>query len=263
MKKKFTIFGHSGFLGKNIVDFLEKNNLRYFLPKRDKYVFKKNLNNIIYCIGTDDIYKNPIETINSNLYRLSQVLEKNTFKSFLFTSTTRVYLGSKKTGETNDLIVNPNHKTYAFNLLKIASENLCLSKDNKNIKVVRLSNLYGNHFKNQIYLLPTLLKESKKKGKISININKNSKKNYVNVDDVIPLIFKIINKSRHRIYNIASNKSYSLDFIAKHIKKRSKCRVVYKNQQIKYHEPKIDINRVKKEFKFIPKDHFKDFLLKK
>ena len=41
MKKKFTIFGHSGFLGKNIVDFLEKNNLRYFLPKRDKYVLKK------------------------------------------------------------------------------------------------------------------------------------------------------------------------------------------------------------------------------
>ena len=60
MKKKFTIFGHSGFLGKNIVDFLEKNNFRYFLPKRDKYVFKKNLGNIIYCIGTDDIHKNPL-----------------------------------------------------------------------------------------------------------------------------------------------------------------------------------------------------------
>ena len=46
-------------------------------------IFSKNLGNIIYCIGTDDIHKNPLETINSNLYRLSQVLENNTKTAFV------------------------------------------------------------------------------------------------------------------------------------------------------------------------------------
>ena len=163
MKKKFTIFGHSGFLGKNIVNHLKKNNYKYFLPARDQYVFRKNLNNVIYCIGTDNIYKNRLDTINSNFVNLCKVLEKNTYKSFLFISSTRVYLGTKKTKENDNLIVNPNLKTYAFNFLKLASENFCLSKENKKIKVVRLSNLYGKYFTNQIYLLPTLLRESKKK----------------------------------------------------------------------------------------------------
>ena len=59
MKKKFTIFGHSGFLGKNIVDFLEKNNFRYFLPKRDKYVFKD---------GIFDIGKRDFSASNTKIY---------------------------------------------------------------------------------------------------------------------------------------------------------------------------------------------------
>jgi nucleoside-diphosphate-sugar epimerase len=123
-----------------------------------------------------------------------------------------------------------------------------------------LSNLYGKYFSNQIYLLPTLLRESKKNKEISININKNSKKNYISVNDVIPLIMKIINKGKYRIYNIASNKLYSLKFIAKCIKKNTNCKINYKNQNIKYDEPKININRIKKEFSFSPKDNFKKFL---
>ena len=263
MKKKFTIFGHSGFLGKNIVNYLKKNNYKFFLPKRDQHTFKKNLDNIIYCIGNDNIDKNPLDSINSNFVNLCKVLEKNKYKSFLFVSSTRVYLGTKKTREDDNLTVNTNKKPYAFNFLKLASENFCLLKNNKNIKVVRLSNLYGKYFSNQIYLLPTLLRESKNKGNISININKNSIKNYVNVEDVIPLILKIINKSKFRIYNIASNKLYSLKFIADCIKKNTKCKIKYSNQKIRYNEPKINITRVKKEFKFSPRDNFKSFLLQK
>lgn len=261
MKNKFTIFGHTGFLGRNILEYLKKKKHAIFLPPRKKYIFKKNLENIIYCIGSDDVLKNPLDTIDSNFRILCKVIEQNNFKSFLFVSSTRVYLGNKETKESSYIKIDTNQMTYFFNILKLASENFCLSKNNKNIKVVRLSNLYGKYFKKQIYLLPTLLRKSKNKGKIVIKINKNSKKNYLDVNCAIPQILKIVSKSKYRIYNIASNKLYPIKFIIENLQKKSKFEVVYKNQKTRYDEPKIDITRVKKEFKFKPKDNFKKFLL--
>ena len=90
MKKKFTIFGHTGFLGKNIIDYLKKNKFGYFLPPRNKYKFKKNLNNIIFCIGSDDVIKKPLNAIDANLKILCEIVENNRFDSFLFISSTRI-----------------------------------------------------------------------------------------------------------------------------------------------------------------------------
>ena len=262
MKKKFTVFGHSGFLGKNVVNYLIKNGFKYFLPPRNKYKFKKNLNNVIFCIGSDNVFNNPINAINANLKILIEVIENNRFDSFLFISSTRIYLGSKKTREIDEININPNNPTYLFNLLKLASENYCLSKKNKNIKIVRLSNLYGEYFKDQIYLLPTLLRNIKRNKKITITINKNSKKNYLDVNDAIPLFLKILKKSKYKIYNIASNRSYSLSYIIQNLKINKNFKIEYKNQKTRYDEPRINIDRVKKEFKFKTKDNFKEFLIK-
>ena len=257
---KFTIFGHKGFLGRNIIDYLNINNIQYYLPPRNKYVFKKNLGNIIYCIGDDNVLKNPLNSVNANLKILYEILEKNRFQSFLFISSTRVYLNSKDTKENSIIKIDPQDPKYQFNILKLASENFCLSKNNKRIKVVRLSNLFGEYFSNQIYLLPNLLKNAKRKKIIKIMINKKSKKNYLYVNDAISLIFRIIKKSKYRIYNLASDKLYSIEFILNEIKKKTSCKIIYSNQNTRYDEPKINITRVKKEFKFKPSNNFKSFL---
>lgn len=261
MKKKYTIFGHTGFLGKNLTEYLKKKGHKVFLPSKKKYIFKKNLENVIYCIGTDDVLNNPLKAIDSNLKILCKVIEKNNFKSFLFISSTRVYLGNKKTKENSFIKIDSNNSTFFFNILKLASENFCLSKKNKKIKVVRISNLYGRYFKKQIYLLPTLLRQAQNIDTTIIRINKHSKKNYLDVDCAIPQILKIIDKSKFRIYNIASNKLYSIKFIIDNLQKKSKFKVIYENQKIKYDEPRINIDRVKREFKFKPKDKFRNFLL--
>ena len=51
MKKKikYTIFGHKGFLGSNLVKYLKNSNCDVYLPSRNKVKFDKNLNNVIYC----------------------------------------------------------------------------------------------------------------------------------------------------------------------------------------------------------------------
>ena len=258
-KEKYTIFGHRGFLGKNIVHYLRKKEKKYFLPKK-KNKFSKNLNNVIYCIGVYDVLDNPIKSIDASLKILSEIIINNKFKSFVLISSTRLYLNSKKTNENDKISIDPNSKNYFFNSLRLTAENFCLSQNNRKIKVVRISNLYGDYFKSQKYFLPNLIRNSIEKKLISITINKNSKKNYLNVQDAVEVLIKIINKGKYRLYNIASDKRYSLDFISKTIQKITKCKIKYYNQKIKYDEPLININRVKKEFKFKPKNDFKNKL---
>ena len=95
-----------------------------------------------------------------------------------------------------------------------------------------------------------------------MTINKNSKKNYLDVVDAIEIILKIIKTSKYRLYNIASSKRYSLDFVSQVIQKHTKCRINYINQKKIYNEPIININRIKKEFNFKSNNNFKESLIK-
>jgi nucleoside-diphosphate-sugar epimerase len=262
MKKniKYTVFGHNGFLGTNIVKYLKKKNYDIFLPPRNKIKFTRNLNNVIYCIGSDDVLRDPINAIESNLMILCKIILNNKFKSFIYISSTRLYLNSKKTNENDSIKIDTNSSNYFYNSLKAAAETFCLSQKNKNIKVVRLSNLYGLNFKDQIYLLPSLIRNSKINKKINIYINKESKKNYININDVIDIIIKITNKSKYRLYNIASDKRLAIKKIASIVKKVTDCKIAYSNQKEKVNEPIIDITRIKKEFKFKPINNFNDFI---
>ena len=230
------------------------------MPPRNKTKFTKNLDNVIYCIGSDDVLSNPINAIESNLMILCKIILNNKFKSFLYISSTRLYINSNNTNENNSIKINTNSKNYFYNSLKVAAENFCLSQKNKNIKVVRLSNLYGLNFKNQTYLLPSLIRNSKLNKKINIYINKESKKNYININDVIDIIIKIMSKSKYRLYNIASDKRLAIKKIVSIIKKVTDCKVVYSNQRERNNEPIIDISRIKKEFKFKPNNNFNDFI---
>ena len=262
MKKniKYTVFGHTGFLGNNIVKFLKKKNYDVFLPSRNKIKFTKNLNNIIYCIGSDNVLDDPINAIQSNLMMLSKIIINNKFKNFIYISSTRLYLNSKNTNEKDAIKIYTSSKNYFYNSLKAVAENFCLSQKNKNIKVIRLSNLYGLNFRKQIYLLPSLIRNSKNNKKINIYINKKSKKNYININNVIDIIIKIMNKSKYRLYNVASDKRLTIEKIASSIKKVTNCKIIYSNQKERFDEPKIDITRIKKEFKFKPTNNFDNFM---
>ena len=259
MKKKnnlYTIFGSSGFFGTNLYKVLKERKKKIFIPKKNKYLFNKNLGNIIYCIGTSESIKNPKNALIANLEILSKILTNNKFQTFTYLSSIRVYSKSSKTKETDKITFNHNEKGVYFKSLKLAAESLCLQMNNPKIKIIRLANVFGHYFSNQIYLLPTLLRQSITKRKISIIINKNSKKNYLNVNDAINVILKIINKSKHQIYNVASDKQISIGQISEKIKKFTNCKVLYKNSNIIFNEPKINIQRIKKEFNFKPEIKF-------
>ena len=261
MKKKdnlYTIFGSSGFFGSNLHKSLKEKKKKIFIPKKNEYSFKKNLGNVIYCIGTSESIKDPKNALTANLEILSKILINNKFKTFTYLSSIRVYSKSSKTKESDKIIFNYNEKGVYFKSLKLAAESLCLQMNNPKIKIIRLANVFGDYFSDQIYLLPSLLRQSITKKKIDITINKSSRKNYIHINEAIDVILKIINRSKYQIYNVASDKQISLGQISKIIQKLTNCKITYKNSNIVFNEPKINIQRIKKEFDFKPKVKFEN-----
>ena len=260
-KNSFTIFGQ-GFVGTNISIFLKKKKCKLFIPKKGKYKFKKNLHNVIYCIGNQNWLKDPEATYNANLAMVPKIIFNNKFDSFTLLSTTRLYFANPrtKTSENDPININSNNKNFLYNSLKIAAENLCLTLNNKNIKVIRMSNLFGDNFTNQAYILPTWIRDSIINKKIDLYINKNSTKDFIYVDDAFDVLLKIIKKGKHRLYNVASGKNIKLSKILKEIKKITNCRINYTNTSNIIKEPKINIKRIVNEFNFKAKNNLIDLL---
>ena len=116
-----------------------------------------------------------------------------------------------------------------------------------------MSNLFGDNFTKQIYLLPSLIRNSINEKKITIFINKKSSKDFIHVNEALDVLFKIIKQGKYRLYNIASGKNIELSKILQKIKKITNCKINFKNQNKLIKEPIIDISRIKKEFNFKPK----------
>ena len=123
-----------------------------------------------------------------------------------------------------------------------------------------MSNLFGNNFTNQAYILPTWIRNSIKYKKIDIYISKKSTKDFIYVDDAFEVLLKIIKKGKHRMYNIASGKNIKLFEILDEMKKITNCKINYTNSTKIIKEPKINIKRIKKEFNFKPKNNLIDLL---
>ncbi len=257
----YTIFGSSGFIGREIIKKLKQKKIRVFKPKKNVFKFSKNLGHVIYCVGSDDWKDKPKKGYFSNLGHLQKIVHNNNFKSFIFLSTTRLYLNSNKNvTEKDNIFVKPDDINYYYNILKVASESLILNIK-KNIIVLRLSNVFGNNF-NSPLLLPTLIRNAIQKSKINISISVSSTKDYILIDDVINLIFKIQKKNKFKIYNIASGKNISLKKIIQIIKRETNCKVFTKNQNVKIKEPIISVNQIKKEYNFKPSLNIENHLPK-
>ena len=258
----FTIFGHTGFIGSHLKKKLKKHKL--ILPKRGQIQINKFLGNIIYCIGSDDWMKDYYNSYKANIGFVPEIIHKNRFNSFTFLSTTRIYKKSKSTYENTLIRVNPNDRDDFYNLKKICAESLLLSQ-NKKINIIRLSNVYGENFGSPL-VLPKFINDAINKKKIFLTINKNSSKDFLNIQDAIEMIYQISKKNKGGVYNVASGKMYKLITIAKELKKITGCKIILKNQNILVKEPKININKIKKDFKFRAKSDLLsdlDILVKK
>ncbi|MGL4172442.1 SDR family oxidoreductase [Morganella morganii] len=212
---KYTVIGSSGFIGSHMVTFLESMNKECFCPDRD-YLYNKeiDLGTVFYCAGYGDCKNNIYNVIDANVNKLKEILTQANFQKLVYVSSTRIYLNSKYSAENSDLNICHNDERKLFNLTKLVAEELCL-RSNKDIVIVRPSNVYGLALNSTLFL-PQIIKNAINNNHVDMYVNSDYEKDYVSVDDVVTVMYKLAESilSSGNIYNIASGYNVSAKSIA-------------------------------------------------
>jgi len=246
---RFTILGANGFIGSNLTNYLKTKNCEIFTPNISE-IQSENLGHVIYCIGiTSDFRERPYDTVNSHVSLLNDFLKNRDFESFLYLSSTRVYMNSSSTNEANSLIVNPNKFTEIYNISKIMGESICLSSKKPNIRIARLSNVIGKNFESDDFIF-SLIHDAIKNKEILLHSQLKSEKDYILVNDVVEILYKISMSGKSKIYNIASGKNLSVEKIMELLKKLTSCKVQIDNNANLNKFKEINIEKIKNEFEF-------------
>lgn len=248
---KFSIFGSNGFIGSSIVKYLETQNIEYeLLEPNDKKIKNRQLGHVIYAIGvTGDFRQRYFDTVESHVCVLHKILKECKFESFLYLSSTRIYSGTKSSSESENIVINPNNIEDLYNISKLMGESLCLSMNSSKIRVARLSNVVGNNLEQNDFL-SSIIHDAINKKKILIRTTESSEKDYVHIDDVVKILYQISLKGNERVYNIASGKNTKVLEIMNEIKKFVNCNIEFSPDAIEQIFPRIEINRIEKEFNF-------------
>jgi nucleoside-diphosphate-sugar epimerase len=250
---KFTILGSSGFIGSHLANYFNQLGISYYAPlHNDPSIFENNLGHLIYCIGlTADFRQQPFNTVKAHVCYLLDILENADFESLLYLSSTRMYLGSKMTNEDKALSVNPIDKDNLYNISKIMGEALCLSSNRPNVRVIRLSNVYGYDHKSTNFLT-SIIQEALINKKVVLRSSLESAKDYVSIDDVVSLIPQIAVKGQYSVYNVASGININNQILLANLQELTGCTVEVSPKAEAIIFPKIAVNRICNEFNFYP-----------
>ena len=252
----FTVFGGGGFLGAHLVAHLKSRGHTVTVPGRDlDGIVNIDLGRVIYAIGlTGDFRSRPFDTVEAHVCLLSRLLQKCRFESWLYLSSTRVYSGldlHKLATENSDIVVAPGSDSL-YNLSKLMGESLCLARQNPDVRVARLSNVYGAGISTDTFL-GSVLDDLRLHGRVTVNESPDSGKDYVASSDVVTLLEAISLHGQQRLYNVASGQLVTHRDLFEKIGLLTGFASDYSDGCTTRTFPLVDISLVQKEFGFQPK----------
>lgn len=230
-----TILGSTGFVGSHLASKIKGLGIEVFTPKRNENIADgRNLGHVIYCIGmTADFRKKPYETIEAHVCKLKSILESCVFDSFTYLSSTRVYINNKainkKITEEDDLVLNPNNSFDLFAASKITGELLALNCGKENIKIARLSNVFGSDFSSENFIT-SIIKDALIHNKVELRTTPDSAKDYISIDDVCSALIALATIKEKGIYNVASGFNTTNKEILDELNKLTGADIVYTSE---------------------------------
>ena len=250
----FTVLGASGYIGGRVVARLREDGAEVFTPTRDDAsIFNRNLGHVIYAIGlTADFRSRPYDTARAHVSVLTDVLEKCTFESITYLSSTRVY-GHAMSGVTGrSFNVDPSDPSDLYNLTKLTGESLCLNGKADNARVIRLSNVVGSGDVRSENFIDSLVSEAMG-GRLVVRSAPESSKDYIHIEDVAEMLPRIAASGRARIYNLASGVNVTHKEWTDEIASILPCEISYAPDAPVQVFPSIDVSQLIVEFGFSPR----------
>ncbi len=209
-----TIVGGRGFIGRHLAHALRVQGWQVDVAKRqDAKLFAQELGHVFYCAGlTADFRQNPYATVDAHVTMLANLLEYSSFTSLSYLSSTRVYAEASSTEESAALRTRPEVPDHLYNLSKLMGESLCL-QSGRDVRIVRLSNVYGRGMPQQNFL-QAVLSEAYAQKSVRFLSAASSSKDYISIEDVVRAIPHIALNGRKDIYNLAQGTNTSHQEIA-------------------------------------------------
>jgi nucleoside-diphosphate-sugar epimerase len=258
---KFTVVGGNGFIGSSIVQLLEKSGEEVWVPaKNDNQIYSENLGTVIYCAGHGDCKEDYFKVLDSNTSFLSKLLEVGLFDRLVYLSSTRVYMDQDESNEDSSLTISNTDSRRLFNLTKLVSEELLL-KSQKDIVILRPSNVYGLALKSPLFL-PSIVRNAINNGKVDMYVSPEYAKDYVSVTDVAEIVATVAKDSSliREILNLASGENVRAKEIATVLIEETKCEIVWHVSSVTENFPITNINKIKDKYEFTPRKVLDDLV---
>lgn len=248
---RFTVLGAGGYIGSHLVARLRADGYDVLTPQRDAPL-PREPGHVINAIGVaSDFRSRPFDTVRAHVAVLERYLRDETWESFLFLSSTRVYAEAASGDEDAALVVRPELPDHLYNITKIAGESLCLTLPNPKLRVVRLANVYGDDAGTETFIADVL--EAARAGAVVFRTARASEKDYVALQDVLDVLPRIAVSGQSRLYNVASGRNVSAGALADALQRYGSCRCTFAEDASTVRFPPIEIARVTREFDFRPR----------
>tara|TARA_B110000467_G_scaffold158164_1_gene173923 strand:+ start:302 stop:1141 length:840 start_codon:yes stop_codon:yes gene_type:complete len=260
------VTGSSGFIGRKVLEKLPKlgvitdydNSIRIDLQNINEVMKINSADIVIHLAGKtpkkelkwNDYFNN---NISSTLNILEYCIIKNV-KKLIYVS--NYIYGNPKYSPIDEIHpINP-HNSYSES--KYLGERLCkfyCDKMNINLIILRPFNIYGESM-NKNFLLSNLINSIKTDQKMTI-VNKDSRRDFLHVDDFVDLILKIKDYNcKFEIFNVGTGISFSFNEIIEKIEKitSKKLNLEYlEDKKIFMDDIKADISKIKEKLDWKPK----------
>jgi len=271
---KILVTGSRGFIGKQVVERLKESEImidsigsKRIDLKNSEEVMRLNTSDVVIHLGGKTMKGlDWNEYFNNNVLGTLNILEyciKKKIKKIIFVSS-YVYGNPKYTPINEEHPVDPHN---AYTRSKYFAEQLCefyAKKFDLNVIILRPFNIFGKTLPKG-FLISNLLKSIKTNEKITI-VNKDSKRDFLHIDDFVDLILKIKDYDfKFEVFNVGSGKSYSFSEVIEKIEKISlkKLNLQYEESEENFiGEVIADISKLNNKIKWDPKISFDEGLQK-
>ena len=279
------VTGSSSYIGKNLINYFEKNEIDYvgidlLKPYTKKCIriniedskinskIKKKIKAIIHlaAISTDQMsIKDPALSYKVNIFgsmNLMELAKKKKIKNFVFASSEWVY-GSFKNNEIKSIkskiIIEKLESNYAKT--KAIMEKIIVTSKKLNYSILRFGIIYGNKISN-FSVVESIVEQVKNKNIINVQSKKTSR-SFIHVDDIISAIICSLKLKGKNILDIQGPYPVSLEMLIKFTENiiNKKVKIIEKNKKncsIKL----IDSTLSNKILNFKPKISIKKGILK-